>query len=204
MTQAVGKAERTHFPLGVCAASILVTGVGLAFAAGGVRWGVEGGETIGLAWVYANCAMVVMWMVAWPMMRGRDLAWDFAAIILGAIPAMGVASFLAGMTMENIGAMAALQIAVGILACGVMARCEKMAAGTLGILAVVMPVVVYVWTEFFGVSDAGWFWGVPLVAVTRVAHGEVGAGLCWMVGIFLVCGVGMMLLRHRRTTSNQL
>jgi len=195
-------ADTTRFPLGLAAAGIVATGIGLVLSAAGVQWGAAppAKDALDLSWIYVNIALAWTWLLVWPAIglgRGKlghgALLWDLLVLVVAAIPAMAVSGFLSSITGRMAGDFAALQLAIALLAMGMMAWRKRVGAGAiaavLATLAVALPVAGYVWAEFFPGASQAWRGFIPVVAVARGAG--VGTPFWWIVGAYAVIGLGL-------------
>jgi hypothetical protein len=200
----VKEPEVMRFPLGIASAGIVATGLGLVVSAMGVQWGASppAPDALQMSWVYVNVALVWTWLLAWPALGlkrpqgGRlVLAWDFAALLVAAIPAMGIAAFLSGVNERMAWMATALQLAVGIFAMGAMAWRRFAGAGFVaGLLTAVgaaLPVMGYAWAEFFPAASQAWRAFIPAVAAARIAGGELESPFWWVIGAYALLGFGL-------------
>jgi hypothetical protein len=212
-----GPAAGPRFPLGMCILGIVLPSLGLAAAALNVRWGASASpdrtDALEASWMYVNVLLALGWLVAWPMaaLRGRSrmgvpvpaaerremLGWEVAALAIGAIPGMGVAAFLSGITPVAAIPMLFLQGCLAAAAWGAMrlatghSQAEAVTVGALTAVAVAGPLAVYFWAEFFVAAGGGWFMAVPLMAVAHAARGSVDGGFWWVVPLWGIAGGGL-------------
>jgi len=204
---------REKYPLALSLASVGMTSLGLTAAALGIKWGSAPppGDALREAWLYVQVMGMLMWVIVWPAAALRPrrgdvpLVWQWAAILVGAMPAAGVAGFLSNVTLPMIGIMLALQMGASVLVLGILKWHERIPAlaGTLaGLLAaagVMGPVAAFVWVQFFPLAWRGWFLGLPLLTVAQAAQrpaAEAGvspflwgiAGLHAVLGMLLILG----------------
>jgi hypothetical protein len=193
--------EGGRFPMGLCAASIVVTGAGLGLAAIDVQWGQERtADSLGLAWGYVNVATVMVWLLVWPILsangRRAELAFEGAAIAVTAMPAFVVAASVSlcggGMIVREV----LLQAAIGIFAMGMMGQFWGNAPGVLACFAVALPVAGYGIEEFFSHGRSEWLWGVPAIAAMRAALAMMNPGYWWTVGFYLLVGAGLLVSKQ--------
>ena len=202
---------REPFPLALGIATIVMTSLGLAAAAWGIKWGSPPppGDALRNAWLYVHVMWMLTWLIVWPAAAlrprrgGMPTVWQWAAILVGAIPAVGLAGFLSNVSGPMIGIMLALQIGASVLVAGLLKLHEwrPAMAGTLaGLLAAACalgPVAAFLWTQFFPLAWRGWFLGSPLLTVAQAAQqpaDEAGvspflwgiAGLHAVLGLLLV------------------
>ena len=211
---------RETYPLGLSLATVVMTSLGLAAAALGIKWGAAPppGDALREAWLYVQVMGMLTWLIVWPAAALRPrrgevpLIWQWAAIVVGAIPAVGLAGFLSNVTWPMIGIMLALQIGAGVLVAGILKLHEQRPAlaGTLaGLLAaagVMGPVAAFVWTEFFPLAWRGWFLGLPLLTVAQAARqpAEHASASPFLWGIAGLHGVlGMLLILAARADGAQ-
>jgi hypothetical protein len=193
-----------RFPLALAIAGIVATGLGLAASALAIQWGASAPkpDALEFSWQYVNVALVCTFMLVWPAIsleRARlgkgTLLWDLAVLLLAATPAMGVAAFLTQVTLRMILLSAALQIAFAMFAAGAMAWRRAIGpgviAGTLAAVAVALPIMGYVWAEFFPAAAQSWRTFIPAVAASRAADAQFGSLFWWIVGSYALLGFGM-------------
>jgi hypothetical protein len=195
--------RKDGFRWGLCAATIVLTGMGLLLAAGNVSW-TDQSDALNDVWVYVNVALGAAWLVAWPaaaLANGFALPrrptriavlLEFATILMGATPAMGVAGAVAWPGWQTVAQSIAVQGAVALLAMGVLTWRARSFGGLLGVLLAVLalglPIAGYVSAEFYPAAGESWRAFVPLAAVARAASGEATEMFRWVVGIFAVVG----------------
>jgi hypothetical protein len=200
----IASADPRRFPLGVALAGVLGSGAGLVISALGTQWGAATPEPDALewSWTYVNVAMVWTWLLIWPAVGLRRtwidkamLAWDLGVLLVTAVPAMGMAAFLTGVPAGMVWMAAGLQISVGALAMGVMAWRRLLGSGltaaVLAMLGVALPVIGYLWMEFFPAAVQGWRAFIPVVAAARVAENSLGSLLPWVAGSYALVGFGL-------------
>jgi len=209
---------RERYPLALSIASVLMTWLGLAAAAGGIKWGSPPppGDALRAAWLYVHVMWMLMWLIVWPAAALRPappssprrsdvpLIWQWAGILVGAIPAVGLAGFLSNVTLPMAGIMLALQIGASVLVSGILQLHERMptVAGTLaGLLAAAValgPVAAFLGAQFFPLAWRGWFLGLPLLTVAQAAgQPAADAGISpvlWgIAGLHAVLGMLLIL-----------
>jgi len=174
---------RETYPLGVSLTSVAMTSLGLTAAALGIKWGSPPppGDALRAAWLYVHVMGMLTWLIVWPAAALRPrrgeapLLWQGAAILVGDIPAVGLAGFLSNVTLPMIAIMLALQIGAGVLVMGILKLHEQTPApagalaGLLAAAGVMGPVAAFVWIQFFPLAWRGWFLGLPLLTVARAA-----------------------------------
>ncbi len=213
---APGRSPPFFFPTGLCAGTIACTGAALILAAMDVRWGVAASGADGLtrAWRYVNVALGIVWRALWPAVAVRERGegrmvrrdadpgpWrpllEFVAIVIGALPAMGIAAAVdwpadgrAG--WMNVAQIVAVQGAVGLLAAGAVSWRGRPAARALAAilpaLAFAFPLLAFVASQFYPAADAWWDAFVPLLAIGRAANGEVTDMFRWVVLAYAAAG----------------
>lgn len=217
---------REPYPLALSITSAVMTSLGLAAAAWGIKWGSPpppppSGDALRAAWLYVHVMWMLTWLIVWPAAALRPapsrhgdipLSWQWAAILVGAIPAVGLAGFLANVSGPMIGIMLALQMGTSVLMAGILKLNERMPApaGALaGLLAAAVtfgPVGAFLWTQFFPLAWRGWFLGVPLMTVAQAARQPTdAAGISpFLWGIAGLHGVlGMLLILAARAGEAQ-
>jgi hypothetical protein len=224
-----GPAAPSRFPLGLCAAQIVVTSLGLSAAALGIRWGAAPplpparGDALDLAWLYVNIMLLLGSLLVWPSIAlsrfrntpqleppllpppfARLLLWDIAALIIGALPALGVAAFVSATPQWPLETTLVLQAAMMLFALGVLSCCwgrgawESAGAGLLGALALAGPVIVYFWLEFFPRAPDRWFVGVPPLALFRASSvTALSPELLWVAAAYAAVGLLLFILGAR-------
>jgi hypothetical protein len=199
-------APRSTFPLGLCIATVVVTGLGLVFSAGNASWAGDG-NALDEAWRYVNVALGAVWLVVWPAAAlglsmgaprrpGRaSVVRELLAILMGATPAVVVAAAVAWPGWQTLWQAAALQGAVALLALGVVTWRARRIGGLLGTLLMAMalglPLAGYVAAEFYPAASGNWRAFIPLAALYRAADGGATDTFRWVVGIFAVVGGAM-------------
>ena len=223
-----GDSTENRFPLGLCAAGIAATSLGLAAAALNFRWGASPppGDSLQSAWAYVNVMLTFTLLLVWPVFvphRGpthktsaflpsrsirTNLFWDFAALAASAIPALGVAAFLSGINSSMVTTMLLLQGSIGLFTLGTLTCCKDRAAweaaamGLLATLAVVAPVAVYLWAEFFPLAWNAWFSLVPAIAVVRRAQENSTPATPFLTPlVYALAGIILCFTRPSRPTA---
>jgi hypothetical protein len=204
--------QREPYPLTLSLASALLTTLGLAAVALGIQWGAAPppGDALPFAWLYVNILWTLTWVVVWPAAALRPgaapmpLRWQWAAILVGAVPALGLAAFLSGTTLPMIAAMLALQLAAGLLVLGILRLHDTFPAAAqilftlLAAATLVGPVAAFLWTQFFPLGGRGWFRALPLLTVARTTEApRAGSSLptsLWIVAAVYAAAGALLLL----------
>jgi hypothetical protein len=170
--------KTAHFPLTLCLAATLVTGLGLIASAANLQWGASppDPDALQLAWSYVNIAWIWTWLLVWPALaltkprpNRSHLLFDFLVILTAAIPALTIAAFLSATPTTQLLPTLAVQLATGLFTLGTLAHrrlLPTLVAGFLATLAVVMPIMEYLWAEFFPAANQSWTRWMPLNAIT--------------------------------------
>jgi hypothetical protein len=161
---------RERYPLGLCMAAIVATSLGLSAAALGVTWGAApaaAGDAFRGAWRYVNVAAAGTWLLIWPatvlrpsqpeLLAPRELLWSYAALWIGMLPALAASAVLSATAASAIASALGLQFTVSALAFGMLALAGRLRspaasallAAWLAIVALVVPIAVFLWSEFF-------------------------------------------------------
>lgn len=203
-----------QFPIGLCCATLIVTGLGLAASVLGVQWGAAEprSDALDFAWRYVNVALGATWFVIWPAAafapdttdeRLRDrLCWQLAAIGVGAIPALGVAGWLSLTPWGTVARVLAMQMGFAIFVLGALAignreRTWQIVTTTLAVIYLTTPALAYLQLEFLGGTPTDWQWAIP-------AWGLAADGGGWAValGYALVGGLSWTFVRRSHGQAN--
>jgi hypothetical protein len=201
-----------RFPLAACAASILMTSLGLAASALDIQWGTahNAHDALPQAWLYVGVMWMLTWLLAWPAIsraRGSGgLFREWAGALIGAIPAAGLAALFSDATWPMIAAMIALQLGTGLLAAGLLAWAgydqntpvrTALVTGLLSMAGIVAPVLAFLQRDFFPGARDGWMQAIPLFVLQRAArHATDWSGVpaaIWWAAAIESC-IGMTLL----------
>ena len=196
-----------RFPLAVCLAGLVVTGLALSACVLGVQWGagVSDGEILDRAWMYVNFGLTVMLLLVWPGMklRGSDSVgvlatgmWELCAIAVSAVPALSAAAWLSGVSGAALARMLGLQLGLALLGFGLtMWRGRETwharMAGLGLALTLGLPMVAYLQAEFAPAAWRGWFAATPLLTVLEAA-GRRNVGMVWGLALlWAAVGIGL-------------
>jgi hypothetical protein len=206
--------QREPYPLTLSLASALLTALGLAAAALGVKWGAAPppGDALASAWLFVNILWALGWIILWPAAALRPgstpipLRWQWAAIVVGAIPSLGTAAYLSSVTLPRFAIMFALQLATGLLVAAILHlarfhRATRALCALLAALTLAGPIVAFLWTEFFPLAARGWFHALPLFVVAQAAQtpdaGTPPPPSHWIAAVLYTTVAGLLLLIAR-------
>ncbi len=204
--------QREPYPLLLSLASAVLTFLGLAAAALGVKWGAAPppGDALTAAWLYVNILWTLTWTILWPAAALRPGAaalpcgWQWAAILVGAFPSLGIAAFLSSVTLPRIAVMLALQLAISLLIAAILrlnSRFPRSAQALFALVAALTlagPVAAFLWAEFFPLAARGWLHALPLFVVSQAAGtpraGTPNPPFPWIAVMVYAAVAGLLLL----------
>jgi hypothetical protein len=199
--------QRELYPLALSLTSALLTALGLMAAALGIQWGAAPppGEALPCAWLDVNILWSLVCLIVWPAAALRNplpFRWQWAAILVGALPSLGIAAFLSGVTVLMIAAMLALQFAAVLMVAGILRlrfRFPSVAHVLLILLTAATlagPVAAFLWAEFFPLAPHGWLQALPLLAVAHAAQSppEGSMTATWIIITLYTIAAGLLLL----------
>lgn len=199
-----GHTPASHFSLTLCITTMVLLGAALAAALLGVQWGADipPGDALPLAWLYVNLALAAAVFLVWPALtlRGepatrRQHLWDLAAVGIAAIPALGVAAWLAQVDLTHAVGTLALQSAFALLALAVLTQRRLPATGRAVVLITLMlflPLLAYIQREFAPATPSAWHAFLPPLALTRID--TLGSTLWWIVAAYAFPALALLLL----------
>jgi hypothetical protein len=213
--------DGNHFPLGLCLAGLIVSGLGLSACVLGVQWGPATGESeiLDRAWLYVNLSVALLTLLVWPALRLRGTPhpadspqpretlaaslWELCTLAIAVIPALGVAAWLSATPGWSLARMIALQLGFATLGLGAVAwrkhpRWHAAIAGLLVLLTLILPLLAYLQAEFAPAASRAWFAATPLLTVVDVATNSTAPIAWWMAALWTAAGVILAGLTPRK------